>query len=181
MAIQNNERKLAELILYISQKYANDPYFGLVKLNKALFFPDFNAYASWGETISGAEYQHLREGPAVIDLPLVLRGLQDEGALVVRSVDFFDYPQKKPVNLRNPDLIHFTGREIALVDAWIEKLRPLNARQISDLSHETAAWRLTRDRETIDPRYVFIGWRKPNAAEIMRGRELAEKYGLLAS
>jgi hypothetical protein len=94
-------------------------------------------------------------------------------------VGVFDYSQRKPISLREPDLIHFNGKEIALVDAWIEKLRPLNARQISDLSHETAAWRLTRDRETIDPRHVWIAWRKANAAEMMRGKELAEKYGLL--
>ena len=180
MMMQNDERKLAELILYISHKYANDPNYGLVKLNKALFFPDFNAYANWGKTISGAEYQHLNEGPAVIRLPQVLRALEDEKALVVRSVDFFGYEQKKPVNLRKPDLIHFNGQEIALVDAWIERLRPMNAREISDFSHETAAWRLTKDRETIDPRYVFIAWREPNAAEIARGRELAAKHGLLA-
>jgi hypothetical protein len=31
MGIQENERKLAELILYISQKSVNDVYFGQVK------------------------------------------------------------------------------------------------------------------------------------------------------
>ena len=61
MMMLDNERKLAELILYISQRYATDPNFGMVKLNKALYFPDFSAYASWGETITGAEYQHLPE------------------------------------------------------------------------------------------------------------------------
>ena len=38
---QGDERKLRELILYISQRCANDPTFGAIKLNKTLCFSDF--------------------------------------------------------------------------------------------------------------------------------------------
>jgi len=178
MSIEPHERKLAELILYISQKSANDPYFGSVKLNKSIFFPDFTAFASWGQTITHAEYQHQPEGPTVYRMLPVLEGLTAEGSLVMQHVDFYGLQQKRPVNLRSPDLKYFDGREIAVVDGWLETLRPLSAAKVSRLSHETAAWRLTTDREKIDPRSVFIGWREPNAAEIKRGQELAAKYGL---
>src|SRR5215469_1387653 len=38
------EKRLTELILYISKKLSNDEYFGQVKLNKVVFFSDFTAY-----------------------------------------------------------------------------------------------------------------------------------------
>jgi hypothetical protein len=180
MSIDPNERKLAELILYISQKYANDPYFGAVKLNKAIFFPDFTAYASWGETITNAEYQHQPEGPTVYRMLPILDALQAEGALVIQHVDFYGLKQKRTVNLRPPDLSYFDGREIAVVDGWLETLRPMTGTQVSRISHETAGWKLTSNCEKIDPKSVFIGWREPNAAEIRRGQELALRFGLLA-
>jgi hypothetical protein len=179
MQMKNEERKLAELILYISQKYANDPNYGSVKLNKALFFPDFNAYASWGRTITEAEYQHQPEGPTLLRMLPVLEALKDERAIAIQPVQYFGYPQKRPVNLRDPDLIHFSGKEIALVDAWLERLRPMNAREVSEYSHETAGWRTTKNGEIIRPQTVFIGWSKPSAAEILRGQELAATRGLL--
>lgn len=180
MLMRNEERKLAELILYISQQYANDSNFGSVKLNKALFFPDFSAYASWGETITGAQYQHLPEGPTVVRMLPVLDALKDERSIAIQPVNHFGFTQKRPVNLRQPDLIHFTGREIALVDAWLEKLRPMNATEVSDLSHKTAGWRTTKNGDIISPNTVFIGWAEPSTAEIMRGQELAAQFGLLA-
>jgi len=179
--MQTSERKLAELILYISQQYANDPGYGSVKLNKALFFPDFSAFASWGETITGAQYQHQPEGPTVVRMLPVLNALKEEGSIAIQPIDRFGFVQKRPVNLRDPDLIHFNGREIALVDAWLEKLRPMNAKEISDFSHDTAGWRTTRNGEIIKPGTVFIGWRGPTTSEIIRGQELATLHGLLAS
>lgn len=180
MAIQKHEQKLAELILYISQKFANDPYFGSVKLHKALFFPDFTAYASWGESITGAEYHHQKQGPMVYRMLPIQKELIKDGSLAIQPVDFFGYRQDRTVNLREPDLSFFTGKEIALIDAWIERLRPMTATQASDLSHDVAGWSITSEGETISPKTVFIGWSKPDEAEIKRGQELAKQHGLLA-
>ncbi len=52
LTMQTSERKLAELILYISQQYANDPSYGSVKLNKALFFPGTSCILPVGERLS---------------------------------------------------------------------------------------------------------------------------------
>ncbi len=180
MAIQSNEKKLAELILYVSQKYANDPHFGSVKLHKSIFFPDFTAYASWGESITGAQYHNQKQGPMVFRMLPVQRELKISGDLAVQRVDCFGYPQDRTVNLREPDLALFNGREIALVDAWIERLRPMTAREVSSFSHQTAGWQLTSEGDMIPLNTAFIGWIPPDAAEIKRGRELATKFGLLA-
>ena len=41
-----NEEKLRQLILYVSQKCANHPGFGLTKLNKIAYFADFLVFAN---------------------------------------------------------------------------------------------------------------------------------------
>jgi hypothetical protein len=100
--------------------------------------------------------------------------------LVIEPRSMYAYMQDRPISLRDPDLNDFSGPEIAIVDAWIDRLRPMTGRQVSDLSHDTFGWRSTKDGETIDPKSVFIAWKTPSAADIERGRELAKKHGLLA-
>jgi hypothetical protein len=179
-SVELDERKLAELILYISQRYADDSTYGQVKLNKALFFTDFAAFGIFGQTITGTQYQHLPEGLAVLRMLPVQKALREDGSLVIQEVNSYGYTLKKPVNLRSPNLSLFSGQEIALVDEWIERLRPMNARQVSDYSHKTAAWEFTKQGEVIDPKLVYIAWGKPNVADIRRGQEIAAAYGLLA-
>ena len=180
MAVQSNERKLAELILYISQKSADDPNFGQTKLNKILFFTDFSAYGKWGHTVTGADYQHLPNGPTVYRMLPVQRELKADDSLAVQPVNYWGFNQNKPVNLREPDLNIFTGPEIALVDLWIDRLRSLTAAEVSKMSHNTAAWKTTEDGEMINPATVFISWGEPTAAEIRRGQEIAAHSDLLA-
>jgi hypothetical protein len=181
MAIQENERKLAELILYVSQKSVNDIYFGQTKLHKILFFSDFVAFGQWGELITGAQYQHLEHGPGLYRMIPVLDALAAENAIAYQPMNCFGYRQVRVVNLREPDLTDFKGREIALVDAWIDRLKHMSATEASKFSHETAAWRATDEREIIDPRMVFFSWGDPSDTEIARGKELAEQYGLVAA
>jgi hypothetical protein len=180
MPVQENERKLAELILYISQKCANHYYFGQMKLNKLLFFCDFSAYGKWGTTITNAEYQHLPKGPTVYRMLPVQDALKSDGALAIQPTDCFGFQQNRPVNLRQPDLNLFTGPEIALVDSWIERLKPMSSNDVSRLSHSTAGWSITKDSEIIDPKTVFLAWSEPSAFEIQRGLELAAQHGLVA-
>src|SRR6266849_3234100 len=85
-SVIGDEEKLAELILYISQKCATDPKFGAIKLNKILYLSDFLSFGNWGEPITGVEYQHLRKGPAPRRLIPVREALQKDGKLLVQSV-----------------------------------------------------------------------------------------------
>ncbi len=56
--------KFRELFLYIAESCAEDPRFGAVKLNKILYYADFEAYRRLGEPITGDTYRKLSEGPA---------------------------------------------------------------------------------------------------------------------
>ena len=64
MAAIGDEKKLEELILYISEQCADDPTRGAVKLNKILCYSDFLFYAYHDRGITNVEYQKLPKRPA---------------------------------------------------------------------------------------------------------------------
>lgn len=171
--IEEREKKFAELILYISKKSALDPNFGATKLNKILYFSDFLAYGNWGKAITGVEYQNLKKGPAPRRLIPVRTQLKDAGWLAIQPVQVGNgIVQHRTVNLREPDLTLFDGREIALVDQVIEQLSGLNATQASELSHLDVGWKSTREGETIPYNTVFLSDEPLTEAEIRRAHEI---------
>src|SRR5260370_3486266 len=101
----SDERKLAELILYISQKCADDPTFGAVKLNKILCYSDFLFYAYHDRGITNVEYQKLPKGPAPRKLVPIRNRMIQRRELALQPVPLKSgYTQERPVNLRRPKL-----------------------------------------------------------------------------
>jgi hypothetical protein len=174
-----DENKLAELILYISQKCATDPKFGAVKLNKILYLADFLAFGNWGEPITAVPYQHLRLGPAPMRLIPVRDELQKSGKLVVQSLPLKSGKrQVRTVNLVDPNLQVFSGREIALVDSIIQDLWDMDAEESSEFSHRFVGWKMTKEGEPIPYGTIFISDEPLSPAEIRRGQELAAELGM---
>src|SRR6266849_10039751 len=103
-----DERKLAELILYIAQKCVDDPTFGAIKLNKILCYSDFIFYAYHERGITNVEYQKLPNGPAPRRLVPVRNQLIRGRHLGIQDVLLKNGNiQKRPVNLRPPNLSLF--------------------------------------------------------------------------
>lgn len=178
-AIIGDERKLGELILYISQKCATDPKFGAIKLNKLLYLSDFLSFGQWGEPITGVEYQHLPKGPAPKRLLPVRSALQENGKLVIQKLQLRSgNTQVRTVNLSEPDLALFTAREISLVDNIIEELWDLDAEESSNFSHRFVGWKMTKLNEAIPYGSIFISDEPLSAAEVLRGEEIAKDLNL---
>ncbi len=176
---ESSEAKLAELILYISKKCADDPCFGATKLNKILYFADFLHYGTYGKPITGVEYQKLKYGPAPRRLVPVRDELIHEGALGIQPVGLRSGSvQQKPVNLREPDLAVFSGSEIAQVDAIIESLRNQDTDTVSELSHRMVGWQVVEESEVIPYSTVFISNPRLSEAEAQRGLRIAAVYGV---
>jgi len=174
-----DEEKLAELILYVSQKCATDPKFGAIKLNKILYLADFLSFGNWGEPITGVDYQHLRLGPAPRRLVPVRDALQSAGKLAVQTLPLKSGKrQTRTVNLSDPNLKLFSGREIALVDSVIEDLWNLDAEESSELSHRFVGWKMTKDGDSIPYGSIFISDEPLSPSEILRGQELARELNL---
>jgi hypothetical protein len=172
--------KFKELVLYISQKCANDPKFGSTKLNEILYFSDFLHHAQYGEPITGVEYQKLPNGPAPRRfLPVRDRMIADR-ELGIQEVRLGNgYCQKRTVNLREPNLGVFTPQEVALIDSVIEALANANAGTVSDLSHSMEGWIVAREGETIPYSTVFLTAEGLDEIDIIRGQELAKELDLL--
>ena len=142
-----DEDKLTELILYVGAKCALDTYYGVLKLNKVLFYSDFRAYKALGKPITGAAYKKYTHGPA----PHVMKSLR---AKLIDTNQAFEYrnplrylgDDDEPMSefrlfpKRAPDMTKFSTEETAIVDSVIEWLRPKTGTAVSLLSHKHPGW-----------------------------------------
>ncbi len=168
-----NEKKLAELILYISQKCANDPTFGATKLNKILCYSDFLFYAYHDRGITNVEYQKLPNGPAPRQLIPVRNELIENGDLGMQEIVLKSgETQKRTVNLRSPNLDLFIGSEIAMVDRMIEGMQGVKAEDVSEMSHTLVGWLVADEGDTIPYNTIYFSNPPLSEEEILHAREL---------
>src|ERR1700722_3184517 len=168
-----DERKLGELILYISQKCANDPTFGATKLNKILCYSDFVFYAYNDRGITNVEYQKLPQGPAPRRLIPVRNELIENGDLGMQEIILKSGEiQKRTVNLRSPNLDLFTGSDIAMVDRMIEGMQGVKAEDVSEMSHTLVGWLVADEEDTIPYNTIYFANPPLSGEEILHAREL---------
>jgi len=149
--------KLAEAVLYVAQRSKADPWFGATKLNKILFFADFMCYGETGESVTGATYVHLDFGPVPREMPATLGALESGGKLKKQEKKVRGrYTQKRVVALAEPNLSVFTPEAKAFLDEAIERLRRLNATEVSEWTHGLNPWNLTERGEDIPYSSVFV-------------------------
>lgn len=164
-AMTAEARKFRELLLYVARETEGDPRCGSVKLNKILFYADFEAYRRLGHSISGQTYQKLDRGPALRKLLPIVRRMERQGACAWAERDYFGFPLKKLLPLRKPDLSLFSGQEIDIVGSVIRDLWELNATEVSDLSHRFVGWQAVEPGEDIPYETVFVGPPRPLTEE----------------
>ncbi|THJ22385.1 MAG: DUF4065 domain-containing protein [Nitrospira sp. CG24E] len=172
-----NAEKLRELILHIAQKSLSDPRCGAVKLNKLLYYADFTAYRNLGKSITGAEYQHLPEGPAPRGgLPAQDR-LKQDGAIEMKyEPSIVGEPLHRIIPKRKPYPI-FSKQERELVNRIIKEFWALTGSELSEKSHKEFGWRLTKLGETIHYRTSWLSSSPLTEEQIRAGQEVAARYG----
>ena len=171
-AMNKSDKKLAELILYVSRKSETDKRFGSVKLNKILFYADFTHYGETGSPITGAEYMKLKLGPGPRRLMPIRDELIRDDSLAIQEVRYRGWLQKRTVALREPDLSAFSGTEIAIVDEVIEDFWEADGKMASDFSHEFLGWKIANDGDEIPYESVFVSERTLTSAEKDHALEL---------
>lgn len=177
-----DERKFTELLVYVASHLRADRSGGATKLNKVLFFADFAHTRRFGTPITGAEYQKLEHGPAARRLRPVRDRLIENGEARLDDEEFLGYRQHRLVPRRDADLAVFSDDELATIDNVLADLDGLNARQISDLSHDEAGWRLVDFGDTIPYEAALVGARQVSTPTSQRReREAAGRLGLLAT
>lgn len=178
MATKASNKKFRELVLYVARETESDPKCGKTKLYKILFYSDFWAYQKLGHSISGQDYQKLKNGPAPRRAFPEIQAMVAAGLCAWAVRDHFGKKQEKLIALREPELGGFTGEEIAIVRDVIQMLWKFGATEVSELSHRFMGWQLAEHRETIPYSTVALGEpRPPTETEIEYGRRLALELG----
>ncbi len=171
----DSDTLLGELILYVAVKCAEDQTFGATKLNKILWWSDFEAYAQSGQPITGAEYMRLGRGLAPRRLLPVRQLLVDAHDAAVRQQNLFGgYPQVRVIPLREPRLDLFTASQIIIVDQVITRTWGKSANEVSLMSHGKA-WAILADGASIPYEAVFLSDEPVNDIDVARTRELAAR------
>ena len=176
-----DERKFTELLVHVANRLSDDVAGGATKLNKVLFFAEFTHVRRTGAPITGADYQKLEHGPAARRLRPVRNRLLEKGDAELRDHEFLGYRQHRLVPHRDADLTVFSDDELQTIDKVLADLEGLNARQVSDLSHEEAGWRLVGYGDTIPYESALVGARQvatPTSRRLVQ--DAADRYGLLA-
>jgi len=156
---QKNYRKFKEVLLYILDRVGAKPNIGETVIYKLLYFIDFDHYERYEEQLIGATYQKNKYGPTPMEFHKIIAKMI-AGKDITRVADkYFSFPQTKYLPLRSPDLRSLDAREKATIDGVLDRLSGMNARQISDYSHQDVPW-LTTDEGKIIP-YEAVFYRTP--------------------
>jgi hypothetical protein len=168
-----NREKFIELILYVASKTAGDRRWGDIKLNKVLYFADFEAYRRLGHPMTGARQQKLELGPAPVPLVPVRKDLEAQGYLAVTK----DGKRTVTAARREPDMSEFSDDEIAIVDQLIERFRPMSAMEVSGISHRDPGWNLVEVQQDIPYAAALISTEPPAPETVERARTVAARLG----
>lgn len=172
----DTDEKLEELILYIAKRAEPDPAFGATKLNKILFFADFESYAQCGESITGQEYMKLEHGPVPRRLKPVMDRLTAQKRIAIEARNYKGKEQKRAVARSEPRLTMFSEVELSLVDHFIDELWGDSASKVSDLSHQFVGWKVARLKETIPYETMLISARPLTEADLEHARRLDQQW-----
>jgi transcriptional regulator with XRE-family HTH domain len=152
---QRNLEKFKEVLLYILNKVGSKPNIGESVLYKLLYFIDFNYYEKYEEQLMGATYMKNNYGPTPKEFIKIVEEMEKQKKLVKVEDKYFQYPQRKYLPLKLPDLSKLNEDERNMIDYVLLKLSDMNATQISDYSHKDVPWLTTEDGGIIDYESVF--------------------------
>jgi len=151
---QNNLEKFKEVLLYILNKVGSKPNIGETVIYKLLYFIDFDFYEKYEEQLMGAAYIKNHYGPTPAEFEKIVEKMTGKEIVRVKS-SYFDFPQTKYLPLRKPDLTKLKASEVEVIDNVLNKLSDMNAKQISDYSHNDVPWLTTEDETIIEYESVF--------------------------
>ena len=142
--------RLAAMVLH----FCKAPGVSRTTLNKLLWYADFEGFRRNTVSLSGARYAHLPFGPApdrydalLAHLTSVRRVLDvDEGSAGPHTWELL-------VANEAPDYALFSNRELNILTGVAERFAGMKARDISEASHNEAAYRETKRGEIIS--YAF--------------------------
>lgn len=144
--------KFKNLVLYILSKdsYKEE---GIKKLNKILYFIDFNFYRESRKFISDVNYAKAGMGPIVDNYKKIFKQMVD-GGILEREEIYGKINYKAKVNF---DISKFSSEEIEHINNILDKYGKLSSIELESISHVQQPWILTENEgDIIDPDLVLL-------------------------
>lgn len=153
---QKNHEKFKEVLLYVLSKVGGKPNVGETVVYKLLYFIDFDFYEKFEEQLIGATYIKNHYGPTPIEFKTIVSEMIQSGEIVKVEGEYFSYPQRKYLPVREPDLTKLKdARELRHIDEVIARLGDKNAKEFSEYSHEDTPWLIAKENQPLDYEAVF--------------------------
>ena len=141
--------KFKALVHHVIARVDDPSRLGAVKLNKAVWFVDAEAYLRTGTTLTGARYSKMPQGPVPKAMLPILRELQAEGSIVVDTVDYYGRGKRQYRSLSEPPAGTFSDEELEYIHEITDIIAIHHtAASISESTHG-AAWKLAEDGEDL--------------------------------
>ena len=129
--------KFKLLVHYVVARCGDPARLGATKLNKILWYCDTFAYRAFGAPITDETYMKQPKGPVPRHLLRMVRELEEEGKILVRMTQRFNYPFREFISLVDADSSAFSQREIEVIgDVMTAICDGHTATSISDLTHD---------------------------------------------
>lgn len=151
--IKFNRGKLRDVVLYVCGN-CDPSELGNVKLHKILYFSDMLMFMHSGKPLTGDDYIKQQFGPVARHLTSVVNELTSLGALKVENRTYFGFEKKSYSALSKPAATALGNDEIEILNDVIDFVCARSAREISELSHDTA-WRTADMGERIPYSAVY--------------------------
>lgn len=152
---QKNLTKFKEVLLYVLSKVGGKPNVGEAVIYKLLYFIDFDFYEKFEEQLVGATYIKNHYGPTPVEFKAVVDDMIKKGEVVKVEGKYFNYPQRKYLAVRRPNLDVLSGREIEHIDGVLARLSDKNAKEMENYSHEDIPWKTTENGKPLSYESVF--------------------------
>ena len=171
--------KFKQLVLLLATLSQNDPRFGSTKLNKLLYYCDFESYRLLGVPMTGIRYQRQPQGPVAADLKSIQETMRGDDQIRFKRRARGAHEQHVIEAVHIPRSAEtFTADELAIIHAAIRDLEELDASGASNWSHEhSVGWRVVKNGDEIPYVSALFDKRKlsERGVERVRRRLQAEK------
>lgn len=171
-----NKEKYKNAILFFSERVS---HIGKTKLNKLLYFMDFDHYEKYGKSITGDTYTNNDLGPVPSHVDEILDEMIGEKLVEISIEPVIDYIRYRlaPLVRYKPDL--FKADEVEMLCGVVDKWANHTARELVIASHGEAPWIATRKGEEIP--YALAYYRgkfdEPSYDEELRDDKLLISLG----
>lgn len=150
-----DREKTKHLILYFAECLA--PY--KTKLNKLLFYSDFDHFRGFAQSITGLKYVAIPHGPVPNHYEYLFEALVEEG-IIRKEYSVTGYGEVEQIlssgKLKFDESL-FSASELNSLRYIAEKFNELSATDIAEISHQEPAWKDNIDGKKIIPFHYAFG------------------------